>query len=51
MVFVLLLPWDFVAYSKTTISQEEDIFNHFLKPFLDKSGKTYKTKILKKGGC
>jgi len=37
MVSVLLLPWDFVAVGATTISHEEDIFNQFLNPFLDKS--------------
>jgi hypothetical protein len=41
MVCVLLLPWDFVACAKTTISQEEDFFNHSLKPFLDKSEVMY----------
>jgi hypothetical protein len=44
MVSVLLLPWDFVGHAKTTISQEEDIFNHFLNPFLDKCEPNLKPK-------
>jgi hypothetical protein len=33
---VLLLPWGFVVVGASTISHEEDIFNQFLNPFLDK---------------
>jgi hypothetical protein len=37
LVRVLLLPWGFVVVGASTISHEEDIFNQFLNPFLDKS--------------
>jgi hypothetical protein len=33
---VLLLPWGFVVVGASTIPHEEDIFNQFLNPFLDK---------------
>jgi len=38
---VLLLPWGFVVVGASTISHEEDIFNQFLNPFLDKSDVGY----------
>jgi hypothetical protein len=38
---VLLLPWGFVVVGASTISHEEDIFNQFLNPFLDKCGCAY----------
>jgi hypothetical protein len=33
--------WDIVAVGATTVSHEEDIFNQFLNPFLDKSAFLY----------
>jgi len=37
MGIVLLLPWDLFVVGATKISHEEDIFNQFLNPILDKS--------------